>query len=291
MSNKNNKNTNVKELRFRRFNISKMTDDAVVLLIGKRGSGKSYLARDILYQKRHFPVGRVVSGTEYVNEYYSHFIPRLLIASEHNDNIIQNIMDRSQLIKKKNNKIIRKGGKESDLMNRSSFIVYDDALDDAGRWKKSKQIKSLFFNGRHFSIFFLLIMQYPLGIGPSLRANVDYIFLLRATSHQIKRRLYECYAGMFDNYDDFSQAFNALTENYGCMVINNKTTSMNLTDQVFYYHAAKTPDFRMCEEKYWTDSERAFDNDTESEEEVEINDNIENVVDTKKGQLHIIQEF
>ena len=44
-------------------------------------------------------------------------------------------------------------------------------------WKKEKTIKSIFFNGRHYNILFILTMQYPLGITPELRSNIDYVFI------------------------------------------------------------------------------------------------------------------
>ena len=33
--------------------------------------------------------------------------------------------------------------------------------------------------GRHYNILFIITMQYPLGIPPALRTNLDYVFLFR----------------------------------------------------------------------------------------------------------------
>ena len=59
-------------------------------------------------------------------------------------------------------------------------------------------------NGRHFKILFLITMQYPLGIPPNLRSNIDYVFILRDNTVGNRKRIYENYAGMFPNFDIFS---------------------------------------------------------------------------------------
>ena len=57
-------------LRLRKFNINEIKDDKVVVLIGKRDTGKSFLCRDILYHHQNIPVGTVISGTEAANSFY-----------------------------------------------------------------------------------------------------------------------------------------------------------------------------------------------------------------------------
>ena len=51
-------------LQLKKFDPSKIGDDKVCVFIGKRGTGKSTLVTDIMYHKRHLPVGIVMSGTE-----------------------------------------------------------------------------------------------------------------------------------------------------------------------------------------------------------------------------------
>jgi ABC-type phosphate/phosphonate transport system ATPase subunit len=36
----------------------------VIVLIGRRDTGKSYLVRDLLYYQQDIPIGTVISGTE-----------------------------------------------------------------------------------------------------------------------------------------------------------------------------------------------------------------------------------
>ena len=57
-------------LELRKFNMSEIKDDKVVVLIGKRDTGKSYLCKDILSHHTGIPAGQVVSGTEAANSFY-----------------------------------------------------------------------------------------------------------------------------------------------------------------------------------------------------------------------------
>ena len=52
-------------------------------------------------------------------------------------------------------------------------------------------------NGRHWHILFIITMQYPLGIPPNLRTNIDYVFILRENIVSNRKRIYDNYAGMF----------------------------------------------------------------------------------------------
>ena len=94
-------------------------------------------------------------------------------------------------------------------------------------------------------------MQYALGIPPNLRTNIDYIFILRENIVQNRKRLYECYAGMFPTFEVFCAVMDQCTENYECIVINNNAKSNRIEDQVFWYKADSHPPFRLGSSNIW----------------------------------------
>ena len=65
------------EIQLKKFDISQIKDDKVVVLIGKRDTGKSFLCKDILYYHSDIPVGQVISGTEAANQFYGELVPIL----------------------------------------------------------------------------------------------------------------------------------------------------------------------------------------------------------------------
>lgn len=48
---------------------------------------------------------------------------------------------------------------------------------------------------------------------------------------------------MFPDFNTFEKVFFNLTENYGCMIINNHTISKDITEKIFWYKTIDTPDF------------------------------------------------
>jgi hypothetical protein len=220
----------------------------VIVLIGRRDTGKSYLVRDVLYYHQDIPIGTVISGTEAGNGFYSSHVPRLFIHDEYNTAIIENILKRQKTVLRQIKKDVE-AYKRSKLDPRA-FVILDDCLYDAG-WTKDKMMRLLFMNGRHWKIMLIITMQYPLGIPPNLRTNIDYVFILREPYIANRRRIWENYAGMFPTFESFCQVMDQCTENYECLVINNNSKSNKLHDQIFWYKAEPHGDFKLGSRDFW----------------------------------------
>ena len=249
-------------LELRKFDINEIKDDKVVVLIGKRDTGKSFLCRDILYHHAGIPVGQVISGTEGANQFYSKIVPKLFIHGEFTSDIVQNMLKRQKLM-------IDRINKGEDSLDPRAFLILDDCLYD-NTWAKDKYMRSVFMNGRHYKLLFLLTMQYALGIPPNLRTNIDYVFILRENYVSNRKRLYEHYAGMFPNFEMFCQVMDQCTENYECLVINNNAKSNKLTDQVFWYKAEPRPDFKIGGAAYWKYSEENYSSEEKIDDGTQV---------------------
>ena len=83
-------------IQLRKFKPENMADDKVCVFIGKRGTGKSTLVTDILYQKKHLPVGIVMSATEEGNHHYKQFVPDLFIYGDYDRDAIERILERQK---------------------------------------------------------------------------------------------------------------------------------------------------------------------------------------------------
>ena len=220
----------------------------VVVLIGKRDTGKSFLVRDLLYYQQDIPIGTVISGTEEGNGFYGKMVPRLFIHNEYNSAIIENILKRQRTV-------LKQVKKEMETYKRTTidpraFVILDDCLYD-NTWSRDKLMRLLFMNGRHWKVMLVITMQYPLGIPPTLRTNIDYVFILRENYIANRKRIYENYAGMFPTFESFCQVMDQCTENYECLVINNNSKSNKLNDQVFWYKADNHNDFRLGSKEFW----------------------------------------
>jgi hypothetical protein len=112
----------------------------------------------------------------------------------------------------------------------------------------------------------LITMQYPLGIPPTLRTNIDYVFILREPYIANRKRIYDNYAGMFPTFESFCQVMDQCTENYECLVINNNSKSNKLQDQVFWYKAEAHNDFHLGSKEFWELSKQINDDDDDAEQ-------------------------
>ena len=229
-------------LELKKFDMSQINDNHIVVLIGRRDTGKSFLCRDILYHHKDIPVGQVISGTESANQFYQKTVPKLFIHGEYSSEVIQNMLKRQKLMIQKMN-----GGKVTT--DPRAFLILDDCLY-GNTWTKDKFMRSIFMNGRHYKLLFLLTMRYALDIPRYLRTNIDFVFILREDYVSDRKRLYEHYAGMFPTFEMFCQVMDQCTGNYECLVINNNAKSNKISDQVFWYKAEKRNEFDVGCRKY-----------------------------------------
>ena len=245
------------------------TQGPVIVLIGRRDTGKSFLVRDLLYYHQDIPIGTVISGTEAGNGFYSRMVPKLFIHDEYNTAIIENILKRQKMV-------IKQVKKEKDAYGRSTidaraFVILDDCLYD-NSWAREKLMRLLFMNVRHWKIMLVITMQYPLGVPPNLRTNIDFTFILREPYIANRKRIYENYAGMFPTFESFCQVMDQCTENYECLVVSNNAKSNKLEDQIFWYKAQAHKEFKLGSKEFWEMSKDIGSDDEDEAYDVEIVD-------------------
>jgi len=226
----------------------------MIVVIGKKDTGKSFLVRDILFNVQAcFPVGTVISATEAVNEFFQNMVPSKLIHDSYKPEIVENVIKRQMKVKQTRlHDKTAKGG--SSNVDPRGFLILDDCLYSAKSWMNEESTRYVFMNGRHLDLMTIITMQYPLGIGPNLRTNVDFIFILRENITRNRRIIYENYAGMFPTFEMFCDFMDQCTENYEGLVICNNVPSNKLEEQVFWYKASDHPPFRMCDGSLWNDN-------------------------------------
>ena len=78
--------------------MSKIKDDSVIVFIGRRNTGKSFLVKDCLYHHRDMPIGTIISGTEKESGYYGKFNPSLFIHYEFTSELVANVNKRQSIV-------------------------------------------------------------------------------------------------------------------------------------------------------------------------------------------------
>jgi hypothetical protein len=236
------------DLKF--FDINMISDDSIVVFIGRRRTGKSYCLRDLLYNNRDIPYGTIISATENASPFFQEFIPSTYISTEFKETMVADIIKRQQKIKELK---MSKNPKYANIDPRILLVLDDCLYDDS--WSKTTEIRNIFMNGRHYNIFFMLTMQYPLGVPPALRTNIDYTIIMREPYMSNRKRIYENFASMFPSFQIFCKAMDSL-DKHECLVVCNNADSSKLEDQVFWYKARDTGQFKFGCKQYWENHDK-----------------------------------
>lgn len=131
-------------LELKKFNMREITfkpdenKGPVIVMIGRRDTGKSFLVRDLLFYHQDIPVGTVMSGTEAGNGFYAAHVPKLFIHEEYNTVLIENILRRQKTVLKQVNKEIAQHKKSK--IDPRCFVILDDCLYDAS-WTRDKMMR------------------------------------------------------------------------------------------------------------------------------------------------------
>lgn len=250
--------TSAGDFNIKKFDMSKMKDHKTVVIVGRRGTGKTTLITDILHAKRNLPAGIVVSGTEIGNDFYSQFVPKSFIYNAYDDEIVKRLIKRQMRLKQTK-------AKHSDC-----FLLLDDCLFDA-KFLKSETMRFLFMNGRHFNLMLILSAQYLMDVPAAIRANSDYVFVFNDPIVNNRKRLYDHYYGIFESFKVFEAVYKACTADFECLVLDNTQGSSNVEDSVFWYKAPIHKPFKIGAPEYWAYHKRSYGEHDEGQTSVTVN--------------------
>lgn len=257
----------------------------------------SWLVRDIFYHNSEIPSGIVFSGTEEASPFFGTFIPDIFIHSSFKPELIQTMLEKQKHnIKEKRGMYESIGDYKHDGKTRGNnvFIVLDDMIHDAKEWNKNQRIQEIFFNGRHYNIFFILTAQYINSIPPNLRTNVDYVFLFNEPSVGSRRKSYENFGGMLPTFNAFCEAMDAATTGHNCLVLKTSGQIRDINDQVFFYCAEDRPKFKVCHPKVWNFHSRRYNkeydtipntNNTTGSGSIDLKDKKLRIIVSKDGDI------
>lgn len=238
----------------KKFDASKLVQKHfVAIMTAKRGSGKSYLTKDILYRLHceGFPRCCIFSGTVGANKFFSDFIPEVFVHSPLDLNTLTHIWNAQKEIILK-----QRCGHLDENEDTRILIVLDDCSFDKKTFT-SQVIREMLCNGRHYKLTLIITLQYLLDLPPAMRSNVDFGFFFRDNIKTNRERLYRQFAGFYPDYRTFEAVFEACTANYECMCVDNTVSSTDHTDIVSYYKA-EAVDFKFGPPSLWKFHDKLF---------------------------------
>ena len=198
-----------------------------VIIIGKANTGKSTLIKYLIQSKCDLlPTGLVMSGTEDSNKFYASMFPDQFIYNEYNENAVLRLIDRQK-------KCLEHLEPEAQW----ALLLLDDCTENKRIFYTPTQ-ESLFKNGRHWKLFYILSLQHAMDIPPSIRTNVDGIFIFREVNDNNLVNIWKNYAGVIPSLHLFKQVMNQVTGDYTAIYINNMSQiNSDWTENVYWCKA------------------------------------------------------
>jgi energy-coupling factor transporter ATP-binding protein EcfA2 len=243
------------KIKIKKFDATTIKKDAVVLLIGKRGSGKTTLMKDIMFNmKDKLDFGIAMSPTEETTASLGSFLPPSCIYNTFSSTALDTMLEHQRVQ-------IKKGH------NRNVFLLLDDCMYDK-KVMAGTNTRELFMNGRHRKIFFMNSVQYMMDMPAALRSQVDYVFALKENIISSREKLWKYFFGMFQDFRDFNKVMNSCTQGYECIVVDNTVRSNDLSDCIYWYQAnVSLPPFRMGADVFWRLDSNYYDDHVDQQDD------------------------
>jgi len=213
--------------QFENFDLSFLRPHPKIAIIGKAiGSDSQLMHKIVSHLTNTLRAGLIISPKNKLTKFYDDIVNPIFIHEEYQEKIISKLLYRQKLIIEKN--------KNEPQLDPRAYLVMDDCVSNI-LITKDPYIRTIFLEGKCYSLSFVLSMQYPISIPPQLREQFDYIFLLGEETYTNKKRVYEYYAGMFESFNKFDEVFSQITTNNRCMVIDNKIRLSDLNKKIFWF--------------------------------------------------------
>ena len=230
----------------REFDLSQIANDATVVAVGKRRTGKSWVFREIMHAKKDaFTAGIVFSQTDELNKFWRAYIPAKFIYKRFSPTILNLVFERQKKILNSNRLTEAEKEKYAPF-----FILLDDVISDE-RIRFDPTIMELFVAGRHYKLFVLITTQYAKSITPVLRGNTDYCFIMRTIQKRQLESLWEDFAG-FITRDAWQQIVENNTYDNEVLVIDTcAAANTAYLDMLYWFKAVDPGPFLVGSPEYW----------------------------------------
>jgi hypothetical protein len=191
----------------KKFDVKSIKNGSNIILIGKRGSGKTEAIIDFLKNQSE----EFISNT-------------LIITKDKNLKVKANIIDEFDV----------------NIINEYFKSMYKGAIilesEFENEFSKNKFIENLMINGRHHNKTIMIATHFPLLLKPSIRNNINYIYYFKDTClHNQKRTSINYCKNITSKFSTFNGFVNGLPDDYSMMVIDRTDVSEDIWNKIMYY--------------------------------------------------------
>jgi len=227
------------QVKIKKFDLSTIKPNRIILINGRRSSGKSVLAGDLLYHMRdRFDFAMAMCPTLESSEKMKLWLPSCCVFDRYVHGKVEALVRLASEI-------------TANKKPRRMLLLLDDVMYDKSICR-SAAFRYIFYNGRHAHLTVILLQQYLMDMPPDLRTQVDYIFTMKENTVQNRTKLYKMFFGVFATQEDFNAVLERCTQNFETLVLDNTLQVGQPSECVFWYKAKlDNGPFRLCRDVFF----------------------------------------
>lgn len=227
-----------------------MFDSPTLTIFGSRGTGKTWIARNLMYLlQSKYPFGMVISASAFTGFWQQH-VPAWYVMEEFNPGVVNAFMRRQRDVVK-----AVKDGKLN--VDPHAFIILDDIIHDE-RFRFNEEFNKIYVMGRHMKITIITLSQKVKGVNTTWRSNTDIAFILQQYRGPEIDTLFEEFGNVLDKRD-WRRLLELNTLQHRALVVFNKEKNGILANRFRTFRAVDPGPFLLGCREFWhpPDSYRA----------------------------------
>lgn len=218
-------------VKIREFNPQKIPYSCTWIVIGAPASGKTTFIEDLIYKnRRKYPIGRAWMGSDEGYRKFKHIFGELFTTRGYDETEVKEHCRRQIMMTAKSKK-----GKSSE--EAGAVMLMDDVAGDSTVFKTQIMRKIFMEGSQHWAQLAIIGTQYAIDLPPAVRKSVSYVALFREPNALERDKLFKNFGGIAGSKEQFNSLMDQITGDYTCMIIQNRTQSNNLEDNIFWYKA------------------------------------------------------
>lgn len=217
------------KLKVTKFNPNDIQDNSFIVTIGKKGSGRSTLVKDLCYNmnnKNKFDIVIAISEMAGEKDVFSQFVPDCFIFDSYCNKSFELLIWFLEFI-----------AKNKFQLNVLMIIDHTSLSNNKLRLFENQALERLVLNHQKLGITMILNLQYCIQLPWFIYTRVNYCFSFKESFLSARNRLKHYFFRMFESMNAFSTYHDACTQNYECMVLDNVKNSYNIENNLFFYKA------------------------------------------------------
>jgi hypothetical protein len=220
LNNESNNEINIPVWKSEYLNSDEDLTNPLIILYGKRRSGKTTLLENLLkqiYNKYDLVIG--ITNTPSSKSIFEKYMSAKCIYPGLDDKksrrMLKLIIDHQ--IKNNTNKIL---------------LIMDDIIDVENKQHNTKTINYISVNGRHLNMSVIITTQHTSSIEPIVRKNADLAFIFYSIDRDVKDIYLKHYFSDL-KYDEFNDLMNKYCQNHSVLV----SYTNRINDRIYHYNA------------------------------------------------------